>query len=79
MGGVDGHVFLDRARTWVVHGGLAGSWVSGSAGSITRLQRAEQRYYQRPDAPHVSFDPTATSLSGWFGEAFLNRTAATSR
>ena len=73
LGGVDGHVFLDASRKWVVHGGLAGSWVSGSTTSIARLQRAEQRYYQRPDAPHVSFDPSATDLSGWFGKAFLNR------
>ncbi len=73
MGGLDGHVFLDHARKWVVHGGLAGSWVSGTPAAVTRLQRAEQRYYQRPDAPHVSLDPSATNLSGWFGQTFLNR------
>jgi hypothetical protein len=73
MSGVDGHVFLDAGRTWVLHGGVAGSWVSGSKTSMARLQRAEQRYYQRPDAPHVSFNPSATDLSGWFGQAFLNK------
>ncbi len=49
MVGVDGHVFLDNARNWVLHGGLAGSSVHGSTDAITRLQKAEQRYLQRPD------------------------------
>jgi hypothetical protein len=73
MGGVDGHVFLDRARTWVVHGSVAGSHVQGSEASIARVQRAEQRYYQRPDAPHVVFDPSKDALSGWAGQAYVNR------
>ncbi|BCS35376.1 hypothetical protein TBR22_A46030 [Luteitalea sp. TBR-22] len=73
MLGVDGHWYLDASRRWVLHGGLAGSRVEGTQPAITRLQRAEQRYYQRPDAPHVSLDPTATSLSGWTGQANLNK------
>ena len=73
MAGVDGHLFLDASRAWVVHGGIAGSWVQGSAAAVARLQRAEQRYNQRPDAPHVRFDPTLTSLSGWTGNVNLNR------
>jgi hypothetical protein len=73
MFGMDGHFFLDAARRWVVHGGLAGSWLQGSSQSIARVQRAEQRYYQRPDAPHVRFDPTKTAISGWTGQANLNR------
>ena len=40
---------------------------------MLRLQRAAPRYYQRPDAPHVSVDPTATSLSGWSGRVGLNK------
>jgi hypothetical protein len=72
-GGVDGHVFLDSRRDWVVAGGIAGSTVAGSREAVLRLQRAEQRYYQRPDAPHVSVDPTATSLSGWNGRVTLNK------
>ena len=73
VGGVDGHVFLDEKRDWVVSGGLSGSTVSGSQASVLRLQRAAPRYYQRPDAPHVSVDPTATSLSGWSGRVGLNK------
>ena len=57
VGGVDGHVFLDGKRDWVVSGGLSGSTVAGSQASVLRVQRAAPRYYQRPDAPHVSVDP----------------------
>ena len=73
VGGVDGHVFLDEKRDWVVSGGLSGSTVAGSQASVLRVQRAAPRYYQRPDAPHVSVDPTATSLSGWSGRLGLNK------
>src|SRR5690349_9453802 len=40
---------------------------------MTTLQEAAQRYFQRPDAPHVSFDPNRTSLSGLFSRLNLNR------
>ncbi|WP_291981544.1 DUF5916 domain-containing protein [Luteitalea sp.] len=73
MLGMDGHWFLDASRRWVLHGGIAGSWLQGSQAAIERLQRAEQRYYQRPDAPHVSLDRSATSLAGWTGQANLNK------
>jgi hypothetical protein len=73
LGGMDGHVFLDGRRDWVVSGGMSGSLLSGSQASIARLQRAAQRYYQRPDAPHVRLDPQATSLSGWSGRLGLNK------
>jgi hypothetical protein len=73
VGGVDGHVFVDSRHDWVLTGGISGSTVSGSRDAVGRLQRAEQRYYQRPDAGYVSLDPTATSLSGWAGRANLHR------
>ena len=34
VGGVDGHVFLDSRRDWVVCGGMAGSTVSGSRAAV---------------------------------------------
>jgi hypothetical protein len=73
VGGVDGHVFLDSRHDWVVYGGLSGSTVRGSRGAVLRLQRAEQRYYQRPDASYVTLDPAATSLSGWSGRANVHK------
>jgi hypothetical protein len=73
VGGIDAHWFVDRRREWVVHGSLAGSRVSGSEAAIAVVQRASARYYQRPDAPHVRFDPSRRSLAGWMGDVALNR------
>jgi hypothetical protein len=73
VGGLDGHVFIDSRRDWVVSGGIAGSTVSGSRAAVLRLQLGALRYYQRPDAPHVHVDPTATSLSGWNGSLSVNK------
>lgn len=73
VGGVDGHLFLDAARDWVVSGRLAASRVAGDSAAITRLQQASQRYFGRPDAPHISLDPAASSLSGWTGSLNVNR------
>lgn len=69
--GVDGYRFLDAKRDWVVTGMVATSRVDGSPAAIERLQRAPQRYYQRPDAYRL--DPTATTLAGWAGRINLNR------
>ena len=49
---------------WQVSGYLLGSHVTGSANAIARTQLSSARYYQRPDAEHVEYDPSRTSLSG---------------
>jgi hypothetical protein len=41
-----------------------GSFVGGESGAIDRLQRSSARYFQRPDADHLRYDPTRTSLFG---------------
>ena len=71
--GADGYYFFDSDREWVVTGRLSGSDVSGTTTVINGLQLAPQRYYQRPDAPQVSLDPTRTSLRGYTGRVMLNR------
>ena len=53
VAGADGYLFLDADRDWAMNFAVAGSRVDGSTAAITRLQRAPQRYYQRPDAPHL--------------------------
>jgi hypothetical protein len=73
VAGTDGYYFLDSKRDWVVTGSLSGSYLRGSQPAISRLQQAAQRYYQRPDAPHLHFDPTATTLGGWTGSVNVNR------
>ena len=71
--GGDGHLFLTGNRDYVVTGSVSGSHVAGSPTSVARLQRSSARYYQRPDATHVSFDPAAESLSGWSLQSDLNK------
>ena len=51
-------------RDWRLWGFLAGSHVRGEEQAITRIQRASNHYYQRPDATRLDLDPTANSISG---------------
>jgi hypothetical protein len=53
------------SRVWSLFGSVSGSHVRGSAAAISAAQRASARYFQRPDADHLDFDPDATSLSGY--------------
>jgi hypothetical protein len=71
-GGVDGFASFFN-KSWILEGYLVGSNVRGTAQSIALTQRASARYYQRPDAEHVEFDPTRTSLNGWGGRAMLSK------
>jgi hypothetical protein len=59
------------ARTWVLNGFLSGSHVTGSSAAIESAQRSPWRYFQRPDAEHLTLDPDRTSLSGLSAEAQL--------
>lgn len=44
------------------------SRVNGNEEAIKRLQLASQHYFQRPDADHLEYDASKTSLSGHGGE-----------
>ncbi len=46
-------------------GSVFGSYVQGSAPAMAELQKSTVHAFQRPDAKHLSFDPTRTSMSGW--------------
>ncbi len=59
--------------TWEASGYLAGSHVRGSEEAISRVQTSSAHYFQRPDADHLEYDSTRTSLSGavasfWVGK-----------
>jgi hypothetical protein len=71
--GGDGYLFLDGKREWVVTGKFSGSHITGSEAVLVKAQLAPQRYYQRPDASQVRFDPTRTALGGLAGRVNLNR------
>ena len=54
-------------------GFLGGSAVEGEPAAIARLQTSSARYYQRPDADHVEFDPLRGELSGYTAGLRLGR------
>ncbi|BAH40580.1 MAG TPA: hypothetical protein DGD08_04190 [Gemmatimonas aurantiaca] len=71
-GGLDArHRFAgDR---WQVSSQLAGSHVAGTAQAIALTQRSNGHLYQRPDAEHIDFDSTRTSLTGWMMQGSLEK------
>jgi len=65
-GGVDfRHRFA--SDNWQVSGYVLASHIRGSEEAIAAAQQSSARYFQRPDAGHLTFDPTRTSLSGASG------------
>ncbi|NNF57343.1 MAG: carbohydrate binding family 9 domain-containing protein [Rhodothermaceae bacterium] len=72
MAGLDFQHQFDERR-WTVSGVLAASNVNGTTDLITRLQRAPQRYYQRPDSDGLSVDESLTSLTGLHSELSVAR------
>ncbi len=62
-------------RTWTTSGVFAASSVHGNATAIDRLQRANYRLLQRPDARHLTYDPSRTSLGGHYGALTVAKSA----
>ena len=77
--GVDGHAFLNSGHDYVLTGAISASRVAGSEAAISRLERSSARYLQRPDATHLSYDPTAQSLTGWNLQTDFARNTGTVR
>ena len=63
-GGVD-WILRFGDGNYEVTGHLGGSRVEGDSMAIARVQRSSARYYHRPDADYVEFDPSRTSLAGY--------------
>lgn len=55
-------------RKYFVNGKAFYSKMTGSETAIARLQRSAVHLYQRPDAGHLDYDETKTSLEGWGGQ-----------
>ncbi|MEO6222254.1 MAG: DUF5916 domain-containing protein, partial [Vicinamibacterales bacterium] len=72
-GGIDGEWRI--GQRYSVNGFLAGSSVNGSPNAIARLQRSTVHSFQRPDAEHLEYDPTRTSLTGHAGSVSFNKIA----
>jgi hypothetical protein len=62
-------------QRWNLTGTWAGSHVAGSVVAIAALQRNNVHSYQRPDADHVDFDPTADSMTGHSGSLGFGKIA----
>ena len=65
-GGVDWDLRLARKR-YALAGYLAATRINGTEAAIARLQENNVHSFQRPDATHIEFDPTRTTLSGQSG------------
>ena len=74
--GVDGRIEWNSQK-WMLAGKLSGSSVNGSTDAIARAQESSARYMDRPDATHLQFDPSATSLNGLYGKLDLVKQAGT--
>ncbi|HET9950212.1 MAG TPA: DUF5916 domain-containing protein, partial [Candidatus Eisenbacteria bacterium] len=74
VGGVDFNQYW-KNRSWSLDANLLVSGISGSATSIAQAQQSSARYFQRPDATHLTYDPTRTSLSGAAAYVSLNKNA----
>ena len=53
-------------RTYRISTMFTGSYVEGDPVAIIRTQQSSTRYYQRPGADHLTLDPNATSLAGYY-------------
>ncbi|MDP2039202.1 MAG: DUF5916 domain-containing protein [Ignavibacteria bacterium] len=71
--GLDGYTFLDESKVYVLTGAFAGSYIHGTKEFLQNLQKRPYRYFQRPDATYMTYDPTRTSLGGWYGRLMLNK------
>ncbi len=60
-------------RTWSLSGDIEGSRVEGSTAAIARTQRLSNHFFQRPDADHLDFDSTRTSLGGYSMNTTLSK------
>lgn len=72
-GGVDVSHRFSGEGGWIATAQVLGSHVHGDPAAIAVTQTASQRYYQRPDAEHLSFDPTRTRLEGVALQANVGR------
>jgi hypothetical protein len=73
-GGVDwGHRF--GRDLYQFSGFVAATSIHGDTIALRLAQRSPARYFQRPDASHVEFDPHRTSMQGMAGRFSVGRIA----
>ncbi len=62
-----------RGGEYALFGGAGFTHIEGDSAAILRIQRSPARYLQRPDADHLRFDPSRTTLSGHMARLGLAR------
>lgn len=74
-GGLDfRHQWSDR--TYWLNANMSFSNIRGDRTALIRAQRSSVRYFQRPDASHLSLDSTRTSMTGHGGTVSLGRSGS---
>jgi hypothetical protein len=62
-----------RFGDYEMQANLGVSRVAGEAAALRRVQESSARYFQRPDADYLEFDPRRTAMSGAKGGLSLER------
>ena len=62
-----------KEKEYFLEAKVIGSDIQGNVEAIRNLQLSSARYYQRPDAGHLRFDTTLTSLSGYGGKVRIGK------
>ena len=70
--GVDGYTLFHK-KDWIFEWLAGSTLVDGTTDAISATQNSAARYYARPDADYLHYDPDRTSLSGFGGRAMLGR------
>jgi len=71
--GIDGWTFINDNKDWAIGAWMGYSKVNGSKEYVDDLQQSSSRYYHRPDANHVKYNPDHTTLEGFSAKATINR------
>jgi hypothetical protein len=75
-GGIDWSLRF-RGGEYVLEGDAGFSSVSGDSAALRRTQLSAVRYFQRPDANHLTLDPSRTAMSGYRTSLGLSREGGT--
>lgn len=71
--GLDGWIFPDKEKVWVISGWAGLSGVQGNKKRILDLQTSPNHRFQRPDFKYESVDSTRTVLNGFAGRVTINK------
>ena len=71
--GLDGWLFLDSKKKWVVSGWSGVSQVEGTEARLAAVQNSSRHYFQRPDSREAHLDTTLTQVNGAGTRLWLNK------